>query len=506
VHVTTIALSSADLASITADALVVAIAPLGGRRKGVVLVGGAAGLKAAPKRRLEESLAALGATGKAGDVVTVPGAGIAAAPLVLAVGVGAGPWTDESLRRAAGTAVRSLAGHRRVVMALPTESARALEAVAQGAVLGGYSYDAYRVDSKNAHKNAVDRVTLPVADAKDAGTLATVARARAVAAAVNLARDLVNTPSLDLPPAALAQAALDAVDGLAVDVEILDETALAAGGYGGILGVGRGSANPPRLARLAYRPEGAVAHLALVGKGITFDTGGISIKPSAGLHEMKGDMGGAAAVIAATAAIARLRLPVAVTTYVCAAENMPSGTAIKPGDVLHTYSGKTIEVLDTDAEGRLVLSDGLTRAQEDKPDVLIDVATLTGAQAVALGSRTSGIMANDDDLRAAVHAASERAGEAMWPMPQPEELRANLDSVVADIANIALSGRRDGGMLSASIFLREFVKDSQRWAHLDIAGPSYNNYGPWAYTPKGGTGASVRTLVQVAQDMADGVL
>ncbi len=503
---TTLALSAADIATLPTDAVVVAIAPAGGRKKSAVLVGPASALKAAPKRKLEESLVALGATGKAGDVVRLPGAGIVGAPVVVAVGLGAGPWSEEALRRAAGTAVRALAGTRRVALALPTDTAAALDAAAQGALLGAYAYDAYRVDSKSAQKAPVRSVTLHVADAKDPASLAAIARAKVISGAVNLARDLVNAPSIDLNPAALVQAGADAVAGLAVEVEILDEEQLAAGGYGGILGVGRGSVNPPRLGRYAYRPAGAQAHLALVGKGITFATGGISIKPSANMHEMKGDMGGAAAVIGAVAAIARLGLPVAVTAYVCAAENMPSGTAIKPGDVLHTYSGKTIEVLDTDAEGRLVLSDGLTRAQEDKPDVIIDVATLTGAAVVALGARTTGIMANDDDLREAVHDASKRAGEPMWPMPQPEELRAHLDSSLADIANIPLAGRRDGGMLSASIFLREFVADTQRWAHLDIAGPSYNAYAPYAYTPKGGTGAAVRTLVQVAEDLANDAL
>ncbi|MGD9957259.1 MAG: leucyl aminopeptidase, partial [Candidatus Nanopelagicales bacterium] len=272
------------------------------------------------------------------------------------------------------------------------------------------------------------------------------------------------------------------------------------------LGVGKGSANPPRLARLAYRPEGATAHLALVGKGITFDTGGISIKPSLNMHEMKGDMGGAAAVAAAVVAIAKLGLPVNVTGYLCVAENMPSGRAQRPGDVIRAYGGKTVEVMDTDAEGRLVLMDGLVLAQEDKPDVIVDIATLTGAALVALGSRTFGIMANDDDLREAVHDASKRAGESAWPMPFPEELRANLDSSVADIMNIPLVGRPHGGMMTGGIFLAEFIKEGQRWAHLDIAGPSYNGMAPHGYTPKGGTGASVRTLVQLAEDLADGAV
>jgi len=502
--VTTLSLSSADAATLSTDVLVVATAPAGGRRKGVVLVGPAASLKAAPKRRLEESLAALGATGKAGDLVRVPGTGIAAAPLVLAVGLGQGPWSDEALRRAAGSAARALTGTRRALLALPTDSPAALEAVAQGALLGAYEFRTYRVDSKSSHKAPLDRVSLQVADAKDAASLAAVARAKAVSGAVNLARDLVNTPAGDLVPSDLAAAAIAAAAGLPIEVEVLDEAALTAGGYGGILGVGRGSANPPRLVRLAYRPEGASSHVAFVGKGITFDTGGISIKPSLSMHEMKSDMGGAAAALGAIVASARLGLDVAVTSYLCIAENMPSGSATKPGDVLHTYGGTTIEVLDTDAEGRLVLADGLARAQEDKPDVLIDIATLTGAAVIALGARTFGIMANDDGLRTQIHDAAGRVGEASWPMPQPEELRSRLDSHVADIANIPLTGRREGGMLSASIFLREFVKPGQKWAHLDIAGPAYNAHAAHDYTPRGGTGAAVRTLVQVAADLASG--
>ena len=503
---TTLALISGDLATAAADVLVVATAPAGGRKKGAVLAGPATALKAAPKRKLEEALAALQATGKHGELVRVPGTGIAAAPLVVAVGLGAGPWSDESLRRAAGEVARALSGTRRAVLALPTETASALDAVVQGTALGAYAFHSYRVDSKGKHRAPVGRVSFPVADVKDAESLAALARGRTVAGAVNLARDLVNTPSVDLVPADFADAAIAAVDGLPVEVEVLDEAALDAAGYGGILAVGRGSANPPRLVRLAYRPEGATAHLAVVGKGITFDTGGISIKPAAGMHEMKGDMGGAAAALGTVVAAARLGLPVKVTSYLCLAENMPSGRAQKPGDVFTSYSGKTVEVLDTDAEGRLVLCDGLTRAQEDKPDVLVDVATLTGAQVVALGSRTTGIMSNDDDLAEAVHDAAVRAGETMWPMPQPEELRANLESQVADIANIALVGRREGGMLSAAVFLREFVADSQRWAHLDIAGPGYNSHRAHGYTPRGGTGVAVRTLVELAEDLADGAL
>jgi leucyl aminopeptidase len=320
-----------------------------------------------------------------------------------------------------------------------------------------------------------------------------------VASAVNLTRDLVNTPPNALPPTALVASAVAAVDGLPVDVTVWDELDLVREGCGGILAVGQGSANPPRLARLSYSPEGATAHLALVGKGITFDTGGISLKPGLNMDEMKTDMAGAAAVIGAVRAIAELGLPVRVTGWVPTAENMPSGTAQRPGDVITMYGGKTVEVLNTDAEGRLILADAIGLAAEDKPDLLIDVATLTGAQVVALGLRTAGVMANDDDARSSVVDAATAAGEAMWPMPLPDDLRATLDSGTADIANI---GDRNGGMLSAGVFLREFVPAGQAWVHVDIAGPSHNSKAAYGYTPKGGTGCAVRTFVQIAAEMA----
>ncbi|MFN8146711.1 MAG: leucyl aminopeptidase [Candidatus Nanopelagicales bacterium] len=498
---TTLALTSADPAAQAADVLVVVTAPAGGRKKAAVVV--APSFKAAAARKLAESLAALGATGKADEIVKLPGAGISAAPLIVAVGLGAGPWSEERLRRAAGEAARALAGTRRAVVAIPHDSPAALDAVVQGLLLGAYDFTEYRVDSKAAH-SPVGRITLHVGDAKDPQTLAAVARGRTIAESVNLARDLVNTPADDLVPDDFAAIALGQAEAHGLGIEVLDEKALEEGGFGGILAVGKGSAHPPRLVRLTYRPDGAKGHLALVGKGITFDTGGISIKPSAGMHEMKGDMGGAAATLGAIVAAARLGTQVDITAYLCLAENMPSGRAQKPGDVYRAYGGKTVEVLDTDAEGRLVMADALVRAQEDKPDVLVDLATLTGAAVIALGSRTAGIMSNDDDLRDAVHDAAVRAGETTWPMPQPEELRSHLDSHVADIANIPLVGRREGGMLSASIFLREFVKDSQRWAHIDIAGPAYNGHRAWGCTPRGGTGFAVRTLTQLAEDIADG--
>jgi leucyl aminopeptidase len=315
-----------------------------------------------------------------------------------------------------------------------------------------------------------------------------------------LARDLVNTPPNTLTPKAFADRAVAEGRALGLDVTVLDEKALRKGGYGGILGVGQGSAHPPRLVRLAYRHPKATRHLAAVGKGITFDSGGISIKPASGMEAMKSDMGGAAAVLGTMVAVARLAPVANVTGWLPLAENMPGGGAQRPSDVLVTYGGRTVEVLNTDAEGRLVLADALVAAAEDDPDVLVDVATLTGAARVALGARTAGIMSNDDDLLHKVHDAAKRAGEAAWPMPLPDELRRGLDSQVADIANV--DNARLGGMLGGGIFLREFVEPGRRWAHLDIAGPGYNEGAAYGYTPKGGTGYAVRTLLQLVEDLA----
>jgi leucyl aminopeptidase len=315
---------------------------------------------------------------------------------------------------------------------------------------------------------------------------------------VMLTRDLVNTPPSDLHPAELAEIARAEGSKAGLTVEVLDEKALRKGGFGGILGVGQGSDAPPRLVHLTYKGgRGTKTKVALVGKGITFDSGGLSLKPAAAMEEMKMDMGGAAAVIATMRAIAELGLKVNVEAWIPMAENMPSGAAIRPSDVLSMRSGLRVEVTNTDAEGRLILADAIARAGEDKPDVILDVATLTGAQIVALGARTTAVMANDDDLRSSVVEAAGRAGEPSWAMPLPPELRKGLDSEIADLVN---SGPREGGMLTAGIFLKEFVPAGVSWAHLDIAGPAYNSGAAYGYTPHGGTGAAVRTFVQFLED------
>jgi leucyl aminopeptidase len=314
-------------------------------------------------------------------------------------------------------------------------------------------------------------------------------------------RDLVNTPPNDLFPAELAARGAAAGKRAGLDVEVLDEAALAAGGYGGVLAVGGGSTRGPRLLRLTYRGKKARTKVALVGKGITFDSGGLSIKPAANMHHMTSDMAGAAAVIATVCLVAELGLPVEVTATVPMAENLPSGSAYRPADVVTFRNGKKAEITNTDAEGRVILADALARAAEDSPDAILETSTLTGAQLVALGSRTSGVMGSDD-MRDAVVAASTRSGEAMWAMPMPAELRRGLDSPIADFVNA--NADRMGGMLVGAHFLAEFVPDGLPWAHIDIAGPSYNTGTPWGYTPKGGTGVPVRTLLATIEDLIAG--
>ena len=480
-----------------ADAIIVGVAQ---GPDGPVPAPGAEEVDAALGGNLAETLAALGATGKAEEVTKIASAGKLTAPLIAAVGVGSpadgsAPFDGEALRRAAGAAVRALTNGKpvRVALALPARDGAEAEAVALGALLGGYTFGRY------TGKKQDTEVILLGGDTEGAA-----ARARVLADAMTLVRDLVNTGPSDLYPATLAAEAERVADAAGLDVEVLDEKALADGGYGGLTGVGQGSVHPPRLARVAYTNPDATKTVVLVGKGITFDSGGLSLKPPKSMEAMKSDMGGAAAVLAAVSVIAQLGPAVNVVGYLCMAENMPSGTAQRPSDIITMYGGRTVEVLNTDAEGRLVMADALARSAADSPDLLIDVATLTGAQLVALGPRIMGVMANDDAVLHGVVDAARRAGEAAWPMPLPEELRKGLDSPVADIANV--TQERNGGMLVGGLFLREFVPDGVRWAHLDIAGPAYHEGEPYGYTPKGGTGAAVRLLVQVALDVADGRL
>ncbi len=522
-------LSNRNAASVAADVLVVAVARTAGAPR---LLGDA--LPPALHRRLSASLAPLGVTGGADEVLRVPSDGALKAPVVVLTGVGSlakGQNPDpEALRRAAGAATRSLIGLASAAIALPVDTDAALAAVAEGALLGAYSFNRYRGKAGEAPKQALRSVTVLSDSARQRSAQALARRAQVIAAAVNATRDLINTPPSDLFPQAMADAAQAAAKGLPVKVTVLDEKKLARGGYGGLIGVGQGSSRPPRLVQLEYAPARATRHVALVGKGITFDTGGISLKPPAGMEAMKSDMSGAAAVLSTVIAAARLELPVRVSGWLAVAENMPSGTAQRPSDVITIRGGKTVEVLNTDAEGRLVLADALVDASATDPDLIVDVATLTGAQMVALGNRVSAVMSNDDDLRERIHELAADTGEQFWPMPLPAELRSSMDSSIADIANI---GDRFGGMLVAGLFLAEFVgvrggaskpvpktaasktaaskadaepaEDTRiPWAHLDIAGPAFNTGTAHGYTPVGGTGVSVRTMLRLIEDVATG--
>jgi leucyl aminopeptidase len=451
---------------------------------------------------LGAELSAVGASGARDELVRIP-ASIGSARSIAVVGLGSELTTD-ALRQAAGSAVRQLTGVASVAFAFPLNSTEELEAVLEGAALGGYTFTSYRQSSLAGTKLPATQVTVHT----DLDEGECVTRALAIAEAVKLVKDLVNTPPSDMFPQALADRAADAAAGLPVEVQVWDETQLAAEGFGGIVGVGQGSTRPPRLVKVGYSPANAQKHVALVGKGITFDTGGLSLKPAASMVGMKYDMTGAATVLAVTLAAARLAIPVRLTAWLCIAENMPSGSAIRPEDVLRLRGGRTVEVLNTDAEGRLVLADGLVAAGEEHPDAIVDVATLTGAATVALGTRYFAAM-GDEELVGRVLTASSAVDELAWPMPLPGELRGLLKSDVADIANAKI-GNKAAGMLLAGVFLQEFIgtngdgDDAARipWAHLDIAGSAQNEGGGWGFTKTGPTGVAVRALIRLAEDIS----
>lgn len=458
---------------------------------------------------LAAGLAAIGVTGAVDELVRLP-ASIGSARSIALVGLGSSAPGAETLRYAAGTAARRLTGVSSLVIALPTSSSSEVLAVLEGAAIGGYSYTAYRSSSLEKTKLPATEITVATGILPEAGLEADdalIARAAIVAGAIHSVRDLVNAPPSDLFPESFADAVLELAEDLPVEVEVLAEDELLAGDFGGILGVGQGSNRGPRLVKLSYSPATARQHLAFVGKGITFDTGGLSLKPPAGMVGMKYDMTGAATVMAVVFAAARLGLDIRLTAWLCLAENMPSGSAARPNDVLRIRGGTTVEVLNTDAEGRLVMADGLVAASEEFPDAIIDVATLTGAQRVALGDRYSGVM-GDDTLVGQVTATARAVGEQFWAMPLPGELRALLKSDVADIANAKI-GNTAAGMLLAGVFLQEFVGPRQDasagripWAHIDIAGPAHNAGGGYGFVGTGPSGVAVRTLIALAEEIS----
>jgi leucyl aminopeptidase len=496
--VTSYHLRGASPAKTRADAVVVGAWK---GAQGVTLAAGAEDVTGAFGRSLRPLLSTLGFTGKPGEVGRVPTGGRLSSPLLVLVGMGERPEERPAevlaVRRAAGVAARSTANAASVALALPADDAGLVRNVLEGYLLGGYVFSRYQSKEPDQRAGTV-AVLSPVARRQEA--ISAFDDAQVVAAAVNGARDWVNMPPGDLTPPLFAAEITRAVKGTKVRAKVLDEAALTELGCGGLLGVGSGSSAPPRLVELRYSPSDPVTHLALVGKGITFDSGGLSIKSATGMENMKCDMAGAATIVQATLAIARLGLPVRVTAYACLAENMVSGSAMRPGDVITMYGGKTVEVLNTDAEGRLVLADGIGRAVEQDPDVIVDVATLTGHMSLALGNRVGAVFGSDDVVAALIEAGHQ-AGEKHWPMPVPQDVVDRVHgSRLADL--LQHDWTRWGGGLFAAAFLREFTGD-RPWGHLDIAGPGFNGGPASGHWPPGGTGFTLTTLVDYARALSD---
>lgn len=490
---TSYALRSASPAKTRAEAVVVGVVP------GPALAAGGEDVADAYGRKLRGLLQTLGLTGKPGEVAKVPTNGTLRSPLLVLVGLGADP-TPDAVRRAAGAAARAVTNAASVALALPSETPEHAAAALEGYLLGGYTFTRYRSTPPTDTRPAELVLLSPAARRKD--VVAAVEAAEIVAASVRATRDWVNTPPGDLRPPAYAEeiraAAHEVNSGVAkgaatVEVRILDEVELAERGCGGTLAVGQGSSAPPRIVELTYSPADAAAHVALVGKGITFDSGGLSIKPAASMATMKEDMAGSAGVVQATLAAARLGLPVRVTSYVGLAENMVGQNSFRPGDVISIYGGTTVEIANTDAEGRLVLADCLGLAAEAAPDAMLDVATLTGHMVLALGDKIAGVL-GDEAVVAEVLAAAETVAEPAWPMPIPEYMDTRIhSSTIADLAQH--DWVRWGGGLFAAAFLQEFTRGVP-WAHLDIAGPTFNKGGPSGHHTPGATGYGVTTLVE----------
>jgi len=500
--VTSYALRNANPAKTKADAVVVGVLK---SADGPVVVAGAEDVAAAWGRKFRPLLSSLGVTGKAGEVVKVPTAGAIASPLLVLIGLGDQADTA-AVRRAAGVAARSVPNAASVALELGVDSVDGVRAATEGWLLGGYAFTAYKKDTAT-ESTAPSEIVLLTPVARRAEAITAFQTAQVVAAAVLGTREWVNMPPGDFTPPAFADAVAaahkEATKGRGapkVSLTVYDEQQLADLGCGGILGVGLGSAAPPRLIELTYDPKDAQAHLALVGKGITFDSGGLTIKPAQGMETMKSDMAGAASVVQATLAIAKLGLPVKVSCFAPMAENMLSGSAARPGDVLTAYNGTTVEVLNTDAEGRLILMDALARAVEVDPDIIVDIATLTGHMVVALGDKVAGVMGSDAIVSDVIECATA-AGETMWPMPIPEEMSERIKgSKIADLSQH--DWVRWGGGLFAAAFLREFT-GGKPWAHVDIAGPGFNSGAAVGHLTPGGTGFGVATLIDYARSLTD---
>lgn len=424
--------------------------------------------------------------GKLGQVLVLPH-GTAAALLLVGVGDEA---SLESIRSAVGNGIRSVKTSRAVTTLNQVPIQGATRAVVEGSILGGYEYREYKTNGEGLVVETVELID---------GNETEITEAVIAAQVTNLARDWVNTPALDMAPETLAERITTAAGDAGVGHEVWDLERITDEGLGALLGVAAGSDRSPSLVVLDYQPKGAKGHLGLVGKGITFDTGGLSIKTAPFMEEMKDDMSGAAVVAAATIGIARFGLPIRVTAVMPLTDNAVGGNATRPGDVLRPISGPTIEVLNTDAEGRLILADGLGVIRRYKPDLIIDVATLTGAARIALGDRIAAVFGSDSEVAARVLGAASRAGEFFWELPLFKEYRKQLDSDIADIKNISAS--RFGGAIAAAVFLAEYAGDGP-WAHLDIAGPARARETAGEQV-KGASGVGVRTLLEVAKGMTE---
>lgn len=440
-----------------------------------------------------------GFTGKRGEVVSLPTFGNLPARLLVLTGLGEPDPRDpvdrsEAVRRAYGAAIKRAQkeGARTAAALLPEgASAEMVRAVVEGIALALYRFTAYKSNPPGGKDVTSVELWSTAAISADA-----VAHGEAIAAGVTLARDLVNTISDDKTPPQIAQWAQRVARESGLPCEVLDEKALASGGYNSILTVGKGSAAPPRLVEMVYEPAGtATKTVALVGKTITFDSGGLDLKTQDGMYAMKTDMGGGAAVLGAMHAIAKVKPKVRVIGIMAAAENMPSGTAMRPSDVVRALNGKTYEIGNTDAEGRMVLADAVTHAARAGADEIIDLATLTGAKMVALGNVAVAVIGNDQGFTDRFMAAASAAGERVWQLPAWDEYKEQLKS---DIADLKSTGGRGGGAITAGLFIGEFV-EGKPWIHLDIAGSAATDRDN-GYTPKGATGVMVRSLVRYVED------
>ena len=466
--------------------------------KGVDSIGVPVGERGALPRSLGMNRAALtaaGFEGKSGQTLVLPSA---TGPTQIAVGIGGEELTAATLRNAAAALVRAAGTRTSMATTLAdlegVESATAAQAVVEGASLAAYRYHGMKTEPPAP---ALTDLTLVVGHRRSAGVKLGGERGSITSTAASLARDLANTPPAHLTARMIADKAVALGAERGLEVEVFNRDQLAALGCGGMVGVNKGSVEPPRMVRLRYTPRNPRGHLVLVGKGVMFDSGGLSIKPNDGMRTMKMDMTGAAAVLAAMTTLKSLRCKAAVTGYMMCTDNLPSGRALNVGDVLTFRNGKTAEVLNTDAEGRLVLADGLSMGVEDNPDAIIDIATLTGAMIGALGVKMAGVIGNNQPFIDRVKAASVDVDEQLWQLPLERSYRKLLDSNVADMKNV---GGPFGGAILAALFLNEFVGDTP-WAHLDIAGPM-NVDADEGWLSRGATGFGTRLLIQLALDFA----